>query len=85
VGANCIRATSLSEEEALSRERAPSEHAPGGEAVEVVPELVVEPGRPRVGQAGVVEAPENLGVHLELMALLLLLLPRLRGRRGGGR
>jgi hypothetical protein len=51
----------------------------------VVPELVVEPGRPRVGQAGVVEAPENLGVHLELMALLLLLLPRLRGRRGGGR
>lgn len=59
-----------------------TEHAPGGEAVEVVPELVVEPGRPRVGQAGVVEAPKNLRVHLELMALLLLLLPRLR-RRGG--
>jgi len=52
-----------------------SEHAPGWEAVEVVPELVVEPGRPRVERAGVLEAPENLRVHLELVALLLLLLP----------
>ena len=62
--------------------------APGEEAVEVVPELVVEPGRPGLGQAGLVEAAEHLRVHLELVALLLLLLPRLRrrgGRRGGRR
>ena len=43
---------------------------PGGEAVEVVPELV---GRLGLGQARLVEAAEHIRVHPELVVLLLLL------------
>lgn len=51
----------------------------GGEAIEVSPELVVEAGPVGLLEAGLLEPPQNLAVHL-----LLLPLPPVP-RRGGGR
>ncbi|KAG8074956.1 hypothetical protein GUJ93_ZPchr0006g42750 [Zizania palustris] len=45
-------------------------YAPSGEAVQVVPELVVEPLGPHLRHSGVVEAPEHLGVNLQLVVVV---------------
>ncbi|KAG8100235.1 hypothetical protein GUJ93_ZPchr0013g33828 [Zizania palustris] len=45
-------------------------YVPSGEEVQVVPELVVEPLGPHLRHSGVVEAPEHLGVNLQLVVVV---------------